>query len=117
MVHSLMALQIAESARRLGQLHDLVRRRCLGLPVQSDDRLALRLGPDEHFGDDEAMASGDLVADILLCDLGPYVGDRDMWLVLMGRLSELYDLPEALMERVQLWTVNVHDDDGNLSGR
>ena len=117
MVHSLMALQIAESARTLGQLHDLVRRRCLDLPVQSDDRFALRLCPDEHFGDDEAMASGDLIANILLSDLRPDVGDRDMRLVLMGRLNELYDFSEALMERVQLWAFDRGDDDGNISGR
>jgi hypothetical protein len=34
----------------------------------------------------------------------------------MGWLDELYDFSEALMEQVQLWTLNVRDDDGNLSG-
>ena len=63
------------------------------------------------------MASGDLVADVLLRDLRPYISDRDMRLVLMGRLNELYDLPQALMERMQLWAFDRRDDDGNLSGR
>jgi len=28
-----------------------------GLPVQSDDRFAVRLCPDDHFGDDKPLAS------------------------------------------------------------
>jgi hypothetical protein len=86
------------------------------LSVKRNDNLALRLGPDDHFGDDEPMASGDLVAHVLLSDFGSYIGDRDMRLIRMGWLDELYDFSEALMEQVQLWTLNVRDDDGNLSG-
>ena len=63
------------------------------------------------------MASGDLIANIFLRDLRPYVGDRDMRLVLMSRLNELYDFSEALMERVQFWAFDRGDDDGYLSGR
>ena len=35
----------------------------------------------------------------------------------MGRLREVHDFPEALMERVQLWALNRGDEDGNLSAR
>src|ERR1035438_5353145 len=40
-----------------------------------------------------------------------------MGLVFMGCLSELYDLPETLVKRLQLGTFNRGDDDGDLSGR
>src|ERR1035441_8936496 len=82
------------------------------LSVERKQRDALRLGPDQHFGNDDGMTGCDLVSDVLLHDLRPYIGDRDMRLVLMGWLDKLYDLPEAQMQRVQFRALDRGDDDG-----
>src|ERR1017187_6842535 len=63
------------------------------------------------------MASGDLIANIFLRALRPYVSDRDMRLVWMGQFREVHDRPKLLMERMQLRGLNRCDHDDNLSGR
>ena len=42
--------------------------------------------------------------DVLLSDLGPYIGNGHMRLILMDRLSEVHNLPKALMAHAALGT-------------